>query len=124
MRRRRNWAQDINARNSSGTRNGSRRHSSRMRTTYWVAITLVSTCGGVGPEMNKSEHVSSDDHQMSVGRGYVTRSDFGGIRSPGLGGGLLCNLSHQACSVPLRPHPVNKQMPVKTLPFRNFVCGQ
>ena len=50
-------------------------HFSRMRTTLLptVRVSLATTwcrywlgVGGVGPEVNKFEQVSSDDHQMSV----------------------------------------------------------
>ena len=54
--------------------------------------------------MNKFEHVSSDDHQMSVRKrvgppGLMSRE---GGRSPGLmgRGTLPCDLSHNACDVP------------------------
>ena len=41
----------------------------------------VSTIGGLGPQVNKFEHVSSDDHQMSVVGGG--RARYPGSRSRG-----------------------------------------
>ena len=41
--------------------------------------------GAVGPQVNKFEQVSSDDHQLSVagGGGHIPRSDVGGgVMSP------------------------------------------
>ena len=61
--------------------------------------------------MNNFEQVSSDDHQMSLTRGWWV--------CPGGGYALPCDLSSDACDVTL-PHPEqnNRQtMPVKNINF-------
>ena len=45
-----------------------------------------------------------------------------GARGGGKGGTQPCDLSHDV-TYPLPP-PVNRQMPAKTLPSPNFVCGR
>ena len=50
-----------------------RQHFGRMRAIRLptvrvsVATTRCQCCGGGGPQVNKYEQVSSDDHQMSMG---------------------------------------------------------
>ena len=51
---------------------------------------------GVGPEKNKFEQVSSDHHQISVVGGM---SPVMTIRCHWQGGGVVCDLSHDACDV-------------------------
>ena len=43
-------------------------HFSRMRTAHLptVHVSLMESWGGVGPQVNKFEQVSSNDHQTSV----------------------------------------------------------
>ena len=69
---------------------------------------------GVGPQVNKFEQVSSDDHQMSVvrvGRGWVCPAEGGWGRGGGEGEGRTppCGLSHDACDVTYVP-PVDRMM--------------
>ena len=89
--------------------------------------------GSVGPQVNKFEkQVSSDHHQMSLaGEGGVAEEEEGwgwssGLMSGGRGVTLPCDISHDAFDV-TSPLPMDRmadgQMPVKTLPSRNFVCG-
>ena len=48
----------------------SRMHTARLQTVHVsVATTRCQYCDGVGPQLNKFEQVSSDDHQMSVVQG-------------------------------------------------------
>ena len=61
---------------------------------------------GVGPQVNKFDHVSSDDHQMSVARG-----------------GAYDRLGSYAHLPPV-DRMTDGQMPVKTLPSRNSVFGR
>ena len=63
----------------------------------------------IGPEMNKIEQVSSDDHQMSLG-GYVP---------------TVRPIPMMYVMLPISPHRQNDgQTSVKTLPSHNFVCEQ
>ena len=61
--------------------------------------------GGLGPQVNKFEQVSSDDHQMSVaGRDpQIGCLGLGGrgpqVWCPGEEGTLPCDLSNDACDV-------------------------
>ena len=94
-------------------------HSSRMRTARLpnvhisVATPRCQYWLGVGPQENKFEQVSSDQHEMSLGVGGVNRSP-----------GLMCVgvPSHDAFNVTYALPAVDRQMPLKTLPSRNFVC--
>ena len=102
-----------------------RQHSSRMRIAHLptiLALVAATRCqywwGRVGPQVNKFEQVSHDNHQMSVarGRGLGPRSD--------VGGDPLSDLSHDACDVPTPfSPPVNRQTPMKTLPSGNMLGG-
>ena len=76
---------------------------------------------GVRPQVNKFEHVSNDDHQMSVaGVGYPGKYDI-------LGGILPCDLSHDACNVTCLPldrmtdrHLRKHYLPTTSLGKRNL----
>ena len=101
------------------TQRSSRMHTARLPTArVSVTTTRCWYCfgGGVDSQVNKFEQVSNNDHQMSVAGG--------GARSPGMmsrwWGTLPCDLSHDACDV---LPPVNRQTPVKTLPFCDFFSG-
>ena len=85
--------------------------------------------------MSKFEEVCSDQHQMSLARGFPGLTSRGYPTWPFLGGGMLldlfwgwstlpCDLSHDAFDDTYpNPHPVNRQMPVKALPSRKGICG-
>ena len=71
----------------------------------WPPLDVSSGGVGIGPQVNKFEQVSSDDHQMSLARevGYIQRE--GGVCLEA--GGRVCpgevplpwDLSHGACDV-------------------------
>ena len=67
---------------------------------------------GVGPQVNKLEQVSSDDHQMPLARGYgwVCR-----------GGPLPYPMMHVMLPT---PRGQNGHTFVKTLPSCNYCCGR
>ena len=74
---------------------------------------------GVGPQVNKFEPVSSDNHQMSV----ADWSRYSSLMSRG-GEGVPDYLIYPVMHVMYLSLPgTEQQMPVKALPFRNFVCG-
>ena len=91
----------------------------------------MSVLVGVGTQVNKFEQVSNDGHQMSLAGvdmsrvgGYVPRGVGVCMGYPSKGsvkgwGPLQCDLSHNACDVTYLL-PVDRQMPVKTLPSRNY----
>ena len=80
---------------------------------WWPLLGVATTLGegaagrgeGLGPQVNKSEEVFSEDYQMSDVQGGI----------------LLCDLSHDACDVP-SDRMNDGQTPVKTLPSRNHCC--
>ena len=54
-----------------------------------VATTRYQYWWGVGPQANKFEQVSSDDHQMSAaGEGVGPMSGIQGVRGGGMGEGV------------------------------------
>ena len=71
--------------------------------------------------MNKFEQVSSGDHQMSIAAGYPRSHAGVGIPCP-MSGEVYptINLSNDTCGVT----PVNRHMPVKTLPSRIYCFGR
>ena len=120
-----------------------RKHSSRMRTTtHWKPYMLQFQWPptDVAPrgvsEMNKFKQILSDHHQMSLAVGWspglMSKGDRGYLTwpFPGEGGPQVwcpgwtgyptrCDLPHDTFDV-IYP-PVNREMPVKTLPFRNII---
>ena len=87
----------------------------------------VGCLPSIGPQVNKFEQVSNDDHQMSVaGRVVCPRCDVWGgevvegtqVLRVGNTGTLPCTLSHHTCDVasPATPLVLNRM----TLPSRNF----
>ena len=87
-----------------------------LKTFIKLTILLVRG-GGVGPQMNKFEQGSSDDHQISVAGERVCP------------GGYPYHVNYPMMHMmllPTAPPPPNRMTdrPVKTLPSRNFVCGR
>ena len=90
----------------------------------------VAPRGGGGPQMNKFEQVSSDHHQMSLGRGRSPglmsrgRGGLRGGRSPGLISGEegTYHVTYPMMYLMLR-HLPRGQTPVKTLPSPKFVSA-
>ena len=120
-----------------------RQHFSKMRTICLptICVSVANTrCqyqrggGGMGPQVNKFEQVSSDDHLMSVaGRGVGAQvwcpvESLGvQVRYPGGRGALPYDLSHETYDVPTRsasPRPPNGQNDWQTDTCKNITFPQ
>ena len=86
----------------------------------WSPLNVSTVVGwGVGPQVNKFELVSSDDHQMSVVREYVPCLVGGG----GGKSHVECIMDNGHMKIPM-DIMTDGQKPVKTLPSRNFITSQ
>ena len=72
--------------------------------------------GGIGPLVNTFEQVSSDDNQMSVA-GVTPGSDVQGVPYH-----VTFPMMHVMSPTPSSEQN-DRQLPVKTLPSRNFIGG-